>query len=213
MPASIQAWTCLHASRRTQWPIGEIRPQSSAMGMNFAGGMSPRSGWRQRISASTPTISSGLEIDFRLVVQHELPSFEGAAQAAFEEMPLDGTDVHVLGEELVIVPPLVLCVIHRGVRALDQGLRIRAVVGVDADADARGDMELPARRYCAVPPARARIFSALRAASSARSISESSTTNSSPPWRLTVSEPVHKPPGVAQPTAAVCRQSHVPGSR
>src|SRR4029077_19008248 len=86
---------------------------------------------------------SGLEIDLRLVVQHELPSFECAAQAAFEEMPLEGTDVHVLGEELVVVPPFVLCVVHRRVRALDQGLRIRAVVGVDADANTRCDMECP----------------------------------------------------------------------
>ena len=41
-------------SRSTQRPIGTIRPISSANGMNWSGGTRPRSGWRQRSSASTP---------------------------------------------------------------------------------------------------------------------------------------------------------------
>ena len=66
---------------------------------------------------------------------------EGATQAALEELSLHGTHVHVLGKELVVIASLVLGVVHRGVRALDQRLRIGAVVGVDADANTRGDME------------------------------------------------------------------------
>ena len=42
---------------RTQRPIGSIRPLSSAIGMNSAGSSRPRSGWRQRTSASRPVIS------------------------------------------------------------------------------------------------------------------------------------------------------------
>ena len=38
----------------------------------------------------------GLEIDLRLVMQHKFPSLEGAAQAAFEELALDGANVHLL---------------------------------------------------------------------------------------------------------------------
>jgi len=34
-----------------------ISPLSSAIGMNSLGGTDPRNGWRQRSSASNPTIS------------------------------------------------------------------------------------------------------------------------------------------------------------
>jgi hypothetical protein len=40
------------ACRMTQAPIGMMSPVSSAIGMKSAGGISPRSGWRQRSSAS-----------------------------------------------------------------------------------------------------------------------------------------------------------------
>ena len=46
---------CWQACVRTQAPIVRIAPDSSAMAMNSAGLMSPASGCRQRISASTPT--------------------------------------------------------------------------------------------------------------------------------------------------------------
>ena len=46
----------LHASNRTQRPIGTIKPVSSASGMKSSGGMIPFSGSNQRISASTPVI-------------------------------------------------------------------------------------------------------------------------------------------------------------
>ena len=77
-----------------------------------------------------------------MVIQHKLPALQRPAQAVFEKLPLDSTDVHVLREELVVVPPFVFCVVHRGVRTPDQGLRILAVVGVDADAYTGGDMQL-----------------------------------------------------------------------
>ena len=51
-----QAAPCRRASRSTQRPIPEIAPVSSASGMNSTGGMSPRSGWFQRTSASKPVV-------------------------------------------------------------------------------------------------------------------------------------------------------------
>ena len=44
-----------HAVCNTQSPSSLIKPVSSASGMNSAGETMPRSGWRQRSSASTPT--------------------------------------------------------------------------------------------------------------------------------------------------------------
>ena len=50
--ASSASWR--HASSSTQPPISTMRPVSSAMGMNFAGGTVPSVGCAQRTSASTP---------------------------------------------------------------------------------------------------------------------------------------------------------------
>jgi hypothetical protein len=63
---------CTQAVRSTHSPIGTISPVSSASGMNSVGEMMPRSGWRQRTSASTPTISPELHVDLRLVQQVQL---------------------------------------------------------------------------------------------------------------------------------------------
>ena len=49
--ASRQAWLSTHS------PSGTISPISSASGMNSAGDTRPRSGWRQRSSASKPTMA------------------------------------------------------------------------------------------------------------------------------------------------------------
>jgi len=44
-----------HALPKTNAPILPISPYNSAKGMKSLGGTTPRSGWRQRTSASTPT--------------------------------------------------------------------------------------------------------------------------------------------------------------
>ena len=44
------------ASSSTQLPISKIGPVSSASGMKSLGEIMPRAGWRQRISASAPTM-------------------------------------------------------------------------------------------------------------------------------------------------------------
>ena len=43
-----------HAVSSTHWPTGTIRPLDSRAGMNSSGWTTPRVGWRQRRSASTP---------------------------------------------------------------------------------------------------------------------------------------------------------------
>jgi len=43
----------VQAVRNSHSPSGSVRPISSATGMNFSGRTRPRSGWRQRTSAST----------------------------------------------------------------------------------------------------------------------------------------------------------------
>ena len=53
------------------------------------------------MSASAPVSRSGLEIDLRLVVEHELAPGERAVQAGFDPLPLDGPRVHFRLEELV----------------------------------------------------------------------------------------------------------------
>ena len=53
-PASRHNAICRQASFSTQVPMASMTPVSSAIGMNLSGGIRPRSGWRQRIRASTP---------------------------------------------------------------------------------------------------------------------------------------------------------------
>src|SRR5207302_6552379 len=85
---------------------------------------------------------SFLKIYLWLVMQHKLMPLQGSAQAAFQGLPLDGPDVHVLSEELIIVAPIFLGLVHGGVRTLDQGLRILTVLGVGADTNAHGNMDI-----------------------------------------------------------------------
>jgi hypothetical protein len=53
-PASSQALAWRHAARSAHSPMGTIRPESSASGMNLSGGIIPRSPRRQRSKASAP---------------------------------------------------------------------------------------------------------------------------------------------------------------
>jgi hypothetical protein len=75
-------------------------------------------------------------------MQQKLLPLQGAAQPAFEGLPFDAPDVHVLTEEMVFIAPLSLGVIHRGVRILDEGIRIVTVLGVDTDPNAGAQMNI-----------------------------------------------------------------------
>src|SRR5580700_4130405 len=59
-----------------------------------------------------------LEIDLRLVVQHELLLLQGVTQAGLEGLPLECADIHLGLEELVVIAATVLGVEHREIRVL-----------------------------------------------------------------------------------------------
>src|SRR6266851_9545908 len=56
-PASAKARACPHASRRTHAPIGRMRPQSSAMGINSDREINLPVGCIQRSNAPAPVIA------------------------------------------------------------------------------------------------------------------------------------------------------------
>ena len=141
-PASTQARACWHASRSTQALIGKIRPQASAMGMNCAGGTEPAVGMSPAKQGFRPGDLSRSQIDLRLIVQRELLPFQSASQAFLDRLPLHGAHVHRGREKLIALAPMFLGLVHRGIGILDQRLRIQAVIGIDADADAGGDVKL-----------------------------------------------------------------------
>ena len=145
-PASCHALFCAHAVCSTQRPIGPIRPVSSAIGMKLDGPITPRPGSCQRISASQPVSSRVCEIEARLIEQLELAAVERAPQVALELEPLLHHAVQLVREELEVVAAVLLRAVHRGVRVLQQRVRVAAVVGVQRHADAAGDLELALRR-------------------------------------------------------------------
>ena len=127
---------------------------------------------------------AGLEMRFRLVAQHTWHR----CRASRERLPLDHPSIHLGLEESMGVASAVLRVVHRGVRALDQRFGILPVIWENADADACIDVQVVVRDGMR---RRQRCFnlSASLAAFRGCSTSESTITNSSLPWRLTVSEP------------------------
>src|SRR5213592_2216303 len=60
-----------------------------------------------------------VEIYLRLIMQQELSTLEGLVQAAFNRLPLHHLQIHFRLEELEIVAPPFLGVVHRRVRILD----------------------------------------------------------------------------------------------
>ena len=82
------------------------------------------------------------QIDLGLVVQRELPPFQAAPQTLLDGVPLHGPDVHGGLEKLVAAASIFLGLVHRGVRVLDERLRIKAVVGIDAYANAGGEVKI-----------------------------------------------------------------------
>ncbi len=85
--------------------------------------------------------SPGAHVRLRLVVQDELIQFQRAPHFGFELMALDGAHVHFRGEELKIVPPAFLGVVHGGVRILHQFAAVLGIVGENTDTDAAGGVE------------------------------------------------------------------------
>jgi hypothetical protein len=77
-----------------------------------------------------------------LVLEGELAQADRLAQAALEGQPLLGLRVHVRLVEVEGVAALLLGAVHRDVRALEQRLHVGAVLRVEGDAGAGGDVEL-----------------------------------------------------------------------
>ena len=75
-------------------------------------------------------------------MQHELLAFQGFAQAVFHRQPLKGPGIHRGGVKLVVVAALFLGAVESGVGVFQQGVDVGAIVRIQADADAGGDMQL-----------------------------------------------------------------------
>ena len=95
--------------------------------------------------------------------------------------------MHRPGEEAVAVPPELLGVVHGRVGVLEQVVDVLAVLRVERDADAGGDRDLVAVDGERLVAKASRILRATRAADDASVTPGSTTANSSPPRRATVS--------------------------
>ena len=80
-------------SSRASW----IRPVCSAIGMKTVGGTSPRTGWCHRSSASTPHHVARPERVGRLVVHVQLAAPHRLAQVGLQLEPVDQRAVHAAG--------------------------------------------------------------------------------------------------------------------
>ena len=186
-PACCQATFCRQAVCSTHLPIGTISPVSSATGMNCIGATGPRSGCSQRSSASMPVMRPLADIPLGLVVELEFVALERMPQARFQRQTLERVGVELLGIELEVVLAFFLGLVHRDIGVLRQRLLVQAVVRIGADADAGGDAKLLADQREGLGDRR-REFSARRSRHTfPRPARGSSTTNSSPPRRATVS--------------------------
>ena len=89
-----------------------------------------------------PGNRSRLQIDLRLLVHRELVPFQGKPQILLDGLPLDRSDVDGTLERHIAPAPAFLGLVHRGGRVLDDRLRILAVFGIDADANACRDAKI-----------------------------------------------------------------------
>lgn len=74
-------------------------------------------------------------------MEEKLVPFQRPPQVLFHGHPGDGPCVQLTGEELEVVPPLLLGPEHGNVRVFQQRIHILPVPGIDADADAARDFQ------------------------------------------------------------------------
>jgi hypothetical protein len=84
----------VHASRRTQLPIGQDQAAVFRNRNKLCGKNRPSRGMCPAFQSFRAGNFSGPQIDFRLVVQSEFLPFEGTPQTLLDGLPLDGPDVH-----------------------------------------------------------------------------------------------------------------------
>ena len=111
----------------------------------------PRSGWRQRSSASQPVTSSLPEIDQRLVVDFEAAVHQRLAQILLQGKPRLGAGIHRRLEEAIGSAAVGLGAVHRQIGILDQLIEIGAVLRRQRDADAGVGRELVTEALIGLP--------------------------------------------------------------
>src|SRR5450755_4864132 len=89
-----------------------------------------------------PGYRPGLHIHDRLIVQSELLTFQGASQMFLDGLAFHSSHIHGLSKELITLAPIFLCLVHRGVCVLDEGLCIWTVVWINAYANTRRDVKI-----------------------------------------------------------------------
>ncbi len=104
----------------------------------------PRTGWRQRTSASTPDDARAVRRDLRLVVQLELVVGDRVAQLLLDKLLHLHRLVDAALEEAVAVAPVVLGLVERAVGELDQARDVLARHRRERDADGAADVHLGA---------------------------------------------------------------------
>ena len=113
--------------------------------MNWSGGTSPRTGWRQRTSASKPLPAAGLDLEERLIMHLELAARDGVAQVAFERVAGFELRRHRLVVDREAVAARRFRPVQRQVGLLQKLLPVDAVLRHHRDADAGADLDLAAR--------------------------------------------------------------------
>ena len=102
---------------------GRSGPVLSASGMKSAGGNIPLSGCIQRTSASTPTISSPLEVDDRLIMEDELFFLDRRLELDLAIDLIQQLGAEPGTEHLATTLAAVLGRIHRHVGVAEQSFR------------------------------------------------------------------------------------------
>ena len=139
-PSRRQAAACAKACSSTQPVISRIAPVRSATAMNSAGRHGPSRGCvpaQQHLGLVDP---AGREVELGLKGEAELAARDGAPEVSRQAQPFDavpvlrrvvegGTEVALLGG------------VHRDLGAPQQGRRIAAVIGIEGDSEARGDVD------------------------------------------------------------------------
>ena len=141
-PASSQARACRQASRRIQFPIGQNEAAVFRNRNELRGRDRPADGMGPAQQGFRSGDLSRLQVDLGLVVDGKFLPFQGPPQALFDGLPLHRPDVHRRLEKLVALTAVFLGLVHGRVRVFDERLRVQAVVGIDAHADAGGDVKI-----------------------------------------------------------------------
>ena len=136
------AWR--QASRRTQRPIGTIRPVSSASGMKLSGCSRPRSGAASAPAPRARRSTPSLQAHDRLVVQLELAGRDRALQVGLQLEAREHDLVHRGLEHPVAALAVALGDVHGGVGVADQVVGVGgAAVPGHGDAEARAHDRAP----------------------------------------------------------------------